>query len=359
MKQSDEVDEDKIPTRSLRRPKSASAVSSSKIKSKPPPVGLSLDDWNALLEQCANETFRFPYLKKGSKTRTFEQTTAPNHSNYHLNEKLEQEKKENEEFDKKLKKENESKLYYIKKCIDELNELCHDLHYYQYYEFFNDKQIKKYLSKHSFKLRQDGKNPFTSSAHDHHMLDDTTNHVPLSKQNVKVKYISIGKFNREHEEILAKYVALKRSQQRATSPKLHNTTAAAVTNTTATTPGMTTPSLVGGGQSLATGFDGKEGSLFLSTNEHEEMEDRPKQRNPPTPHKSRNYAEDDDFDLDDEFQMDQRQENHNSLNELQKRALIQSVQQQILTDLHEKDLLLLKQIEEIKRRGWNKSLIHS
>ena len=71
------------------------------------------------------------------------------------------------------------------------------------------------------------------------------------------------------------------------------------------------------------------------------------------------YVSDHDDHDDDDDEGGVRRSKSHGLNELQKRCMIQRLQQQILIDMHEKEELLAKQIEEIRNRGWNRNVKYS
>jgi hypothetical protein len=332
------------------RPKSASTTTRrAKVPDHLQDTGLSLDDWNLILKQCQEDKFHFSYLKKGGGVKPLDEplpATTPNRSTSYLKNVREKKAKEEIEFGKKLKEEMQSKSHYIQKCVDEINELCRELEIPQSYQFHSEKAvIKIHHSNLQFRRTSKPKEGGVPSSEE-----------KLTSKDGKKKMLSLSKFNREHEEILDQYKAL----QKQTMNEIENNKIQ---------------------QALAKSFEADEEQLHQQQLEVEKAggeqehanntnSKRPNSANglrkggpggklkPKSPQKMKmdvTMDTEDDF-FDDEQANGDVQNPHQKLNEIQKRELIQKMQKQILVELQEKDDLLLQQIEEIKKRGWNRSL---
>lgn len=266
-------------------------------------------------------------------------------------------KNEDSQFQQQLQMEQESNTHYLQKCIDEVNELCYELKVLYFYEFINEYFVKKYISSKPFRLSPDGKNPFLQSSvtiglNETSLFEEKD--LVLSSKYAKTKMLSVAKFHREHEAILAKFIEHRKGQH-TSSPLPHLGTSNLAGpeysyHSKNMNPSLSTETLeLKESTSLlrSTGIVNYENSGEPSTSKSERKRDAGKKIN----------YEDDEYELDSDNESKLGKNQHNSMNELEKRNMIQSIQQKILDDLHEKDFLLLQQIEEIKQRGWNKSLI--
>jgi hypothetical protein len=331
--QFDETEQHYRPlSNSSRRPQSASAASTPKKPSKyfNTSMGISLDDWNGLVSQCLNEELRFSYLKKGSRTgQQYETTEVPNLSTRYLKEQRSKRNEEQKSLKQELKKDNFSKIHYIHQCIEEVNELCRELSIFSIYEFHNEKVVKKTIYSNSFPppavlSLPSATTPKTPAGPPLLTSAKSMRDFPIDDSGTKeVKLLSLAKFNREHEDILQRYKIFRKN----------NPLTMATTST-------------------------GEGDL----NDYQDEKPSPLLMKPPMiPRKhpikqSINASIDPDNDYDNFDDEEMNQQTQRSLNEMEKRKLIQNIQEQILIDLYSKDKQLSQQIDEIKHRGWNKTL---
>jgi hypothetical protein len=290
-------------------------------------MGISLDDWNGLVDQCLNEELRFSYLRKGSRTRQYENSEAPNLSTRYLKEQRSKRSEELKSLKQELKKDNSSKIHYIHQCIEEVNELCRELQIFYIYEFYNEKVVKKTIYSNGFPPPVVSLPATTTPKSPPLLSSKSTREFPIDDSGTKeFKLLSLAKFNREHEDILQRY-------------KIHRkNNPLPMTNAT----------------------DGSDG--FGDMHDFQDEKPSPLLSKPPMiPRKhpikqSINASIDPDNDYDNYDDEDMNQQTQRSLNEMEKRKLVQNIQEQILIDLYSKDKQLSQQIDEIKQRGWNKTL---
>jgi uncharacterized protein YdaU (DUF1376 family) len=333
-----------------QRPKSASATTRrTKVPDRSQDTGLSLDDWNLILKQCQEDKFHFSYLKKGGGIKQLDEPPpiTPNRSTSYLKNVREKKAKEEIEFGKKLKEEMQSKSHYIQKCVEEINELCRELEIPQSYEFYSEKAvIKIHHSNLPFRRTSKPKDGGVPSSEE-----------KLTSKDGKKKMLSLSKFNREHEEILDQYKALQK--QTMTEIENNKIQQALAKSFEADEEQLHQHQLeverAGGEQEPANNTNAKRPNSASGLKKGGGGGGKSKPKSPQKMKMDVTMDTEDDF-FDDEQANGDDQNPHQKLNEIQKRELIQKMQQQILVELQEKDDLLLQQIEEIKKRGWNRSL---